>query len=106
MAVVVDGGRREGPLPTVVDATVTPIRVLREGALPASFIEGTMLMSTRRKLFSREASPRGLSRRAADRLVQPPATRSTAGSVLTERRASQWLRRPSAAKCGGRSVSA
>ncbi len=53
VAVVVDGGRREGPLPTVVDATVTPIRVLREGALPASFIEGTMLMGTRRKLFSR-----------------------------------------------------
>jgi tRNA A37 threonylcarbamoyladenosine synthetase subunit TsaC/SUA5/YrdC len=53
VAVVVDGGRREGSPPTVVDATVTPIRVLREGALPASFIEGTMLMSTRRKLFSR-----------------------------------------------------
>jgi tRNA A37 threonylcarbamoyladenosine synthetase subunit TsaC/SUA5/YrdC len=53
VAVVVDGGRREGPHPTVVDATVTPIRVLREGALPASFIEGTMLMSTRRRLFSR-----------------------------------------------------
>jgi len=53
VAVVVDGGRREGPSPTVVDATVTPIRVLREGALPSSFIEGTMLMSTRRKLFSR-----------------------------------------------------
>jgi tRNA A37 threonylcarbamoyladenosine synthetase subunit TsaC/SUA5/YrdC len=53
VAVVVDGGRREGAPPTVVDATVTPIRVLREGALPASFIEGTMLMSTRRKLFSR-----------------------------------------------------
>jgi tRNA A37 threonylcarbamoyladenosine synthetase subunit TsaC/SUA5/YrdC len=57
VAVVVDGGRREGPLPTVVDATVTPIRVLREGALPASFIEGTMLMSTRRKLFSRTKKP-------------------------------------------------
>lgn len=57
VAVVVDGGRREGPLPTVVDATVTPIRVLREGALPASFIEGTMLMSTRRKLFSRTKRP-------------------------------------------------
>ena len=53
VAVVVDGGRREGPAPTVVDATLTPIRVLREGALPTSFIEGTMLMSTRRKLFSR-----------------------------------------------------
>ncbi len=57
VAVVVDGGRREGPSPTVVDATVTPIRVLREGALPASFIEGTMLMSTRRKLFSRTKKP-------------------------------------------------
>ena len=57
VAVVVDGGRREGPLPTVVDATVTPVRVLREGALPTSFIEGTMLMSTRRKLFSRTKRP-------------------------------------------------
>jgi tRNA A37 threonylcarbamoyladenosine synthetase subunit TsaC/SUA5/YrdC len=53
VAVVVDGGRRDGPPPTVVDATLTPIRVLREGALPTSFIEGTMLMSTRRKMFSR-----------------------------------------------------
>ncbi len=50
-------GRREGAPPTVVDATVSPIRVLREGALPASFIEGTMLMSTRRKLFSRTKKP-------------------------------------------------
>ena len=54
VALVIDGGRREGLLPTVVDATVTPIRVLREGALPSSFIEGTMLMSTRRRLFSRK----------------------------------------------------
>ena len=36
---------------------VPVIRVLREGALPASFIEGTMLMSTRRKLFSRNKRP-------------------------------------------------
>jgi len=57
VAVVVDGGRREGPPPTLVDATVTPIRVLREGALPTSFIEGTMLMSTRRRLFSRNKPP-------------------------------------------------
>jgi tRNA A37 threonylcarbamoyladenosine synthetase subunit TsaC/SUA5/YrdC len=57
VALVVEGGRREGATPTVVDATVTPIRVLREGALPASFIEGTMLMSTRRKLFSRAKKP-------------------------------------------------
>lgn len=60
VAVVVDGGRCEGAPPTVVDATVSPIRVLREGALPTSFIEGTMLMSTRRKLFSRtKRSPAG-----------------------------------------------
>ena len=54
VALVVDGGRRDGPPPTLVDATVSPIRVLREGALRASFIEGTMLMSTRRRLFSRQ----------------------------------------------------
>jgi L-threonylcarbamoyladenylate synthase len=53
VALVVDGGRRDGAPPTLVDATVSPIRVLREGALPASFIVGTMLMSTRRRLFSR-----------------------------------------------------
>jgi tRNA A37 threonylcarbamoyladenosine synthetase subunit TsaC/SUA5/YrdC len=57
VALVVDGGRREGALPTLVDATVTPIRVLREGALPTSFIEGTMLMSTRRRFFSRAKRP-------------------------------------------------
>jgi tRNA A37 threonylcarbamoyladenosine synthetase subunit TsaC/SUA5/YrdC len=57
VAMVIDGGRREGLLPTVVDATVTPVRVLREGALPTSFIEGTMLMSTRRRLFSRKKQP-------------------------------------------------
>ncbi len=54
VALVVDGGPRDGPPPTLVDATVSPIRVLREGALRASFIEGTMLMSTRRRLFSRQ----------------------------------------------------
>jgi L-threonylcarbamoyladenylate synthase len=53
VALVVDGGRRDGAPATLVDATVSPIRVLREGALPASFIEGTMLMNTRRRLFSR-----------------------------------------------------
>ena len=57
VAVVVDGGRRDGPPPTLVDATVSPIRVLREGALPASFIEGTMLMSARRRWFSRAKRP-------------------------------------------------
>ena len=60
VAFVVDGGRRDGPPPTLVDATVSPVAVLREGALPASFIEGTMLMSTRRRFFSRaRRSPPG-----------------------------------------------
>ncbi len=53
VALVVDGGRREGQPPTLVDATVSPVRVLREGALPASFIEGTMLMGTRRRFSLR-----------------------------------------------------
>jgi tRNA A37 threonylcarbamoyladenosine synthetase subunit TsaC/SUA5/YrdC len=57
VALVVDGGRRDGPPPTLVDATVSPIRVLREGAMPANFIEGTMLMSTRKRLFSRSKKP-------------------------------------------------
>jgi tRNA A37 threonylcarbamoyladenosine synthetase subunit TsaC/SUA5/YrdC len=57
LALVVDGGRREGPPPTLVDATVAPVRVLHEGALPSSFIEGTMLMGSRRKLFSRTKRP-------------------------------------------------
>ncbi len=51
---VVDGGRREGPRPTLVDATVKPLRVLREGALPAHFVEGAMAMANRRlRLFRR-----------------------------------------------------
>ena len=54
VAVVVDGGPRQGLAPTVVDATAKPIRFMREGLLPASFIQGTMMMSARRKLFSKK----------------------------------------------------
>ena len=50
VSLVVDGGRCEGPSPTVVDATVTPLRVLREGALPANFVEGAALMAARRRI--------------------------------------------------------
>ena len=57
VAVVVDGGSRQGLAPTVVDATVKPIRFMREGLLPASFIQGTMMMSARRKLFSKKKRP-------------------------------------------------
>ncbi len=57
VALVVEGGRRDGASATVVDATVSPLRVLREGALPASFIEGTMLMSHRRRRWFRSRRP-------------------------------------------------
>jgi len=50
VACVVDGGRREGPPPTQVDATVSPLRIFREGALPSSFVEGAVLMNARRRL--------------------------------------------------------
>jgi tRNA A37 threonylcarbamoyladenosine synthetase subunit TsaC/SUA5/YrdC len=49
VACVIDGGRREGEPPTVVDATVSPVRVLREGALPSNFIDATMAMGMRRR---------------------------------------------------------
>jgi tRNA A37 threonylcarbamoyladenosine synthetase subunit TsaC/SUA5/YrdC len=58
VACVLDGGRREGPLPTQVDATVSPLRIFREGALPASFVEGAVLMNARRRLrFLRRREP-------------------------------------------------
>ena len=56
VALVVDGGRREGEMPTLVDATVSPVRVLREGALPSHFIEATMAMGVRKRWFGRARS--------------------------------------------------
>jgi tRNA A37 threonylcarbamoyladenosine synthetase subunit TsaC/SUA5/YrdC len=56
VAFVVDGGRRDGELPTLVDATVTPVRVLREGALPSNFIEASLAMGARKRLFRRPRS--------------------------------------------------
>jgi tRNA A37 threonylcarbamoyladenosine synthetase subunit TsaC/SUA5/YrdC len=53
VALVVDGGRREGEQPTLVDATVSPIRVLREGALPANFIDASMAMGARKRWIGR-----------------------------------------------------
>ena len=53
---VVDGGRRDGELPTLVDATVSPVRVLREGALPSNFIDATMAMGARKRWFGRSRS--------------------------------------------------
>jgi L-threonylcarbamoyladenylate synthase len=59
VALVVDGGRREGEPPTLVDATVTPVRVLREGALPSQFIDATMAMGNRKRWFSRGRAKEG-----------------------------------------------
>ncbi len=56
VALVVDGGRRDGEPPTLVDATVTPVRVLREGALPSNFIDATLAMGARKRWFSRARS--------------------------------------------------
>jgi hypothetical protein len=49
----VDGGRREGEPPTLVDATVSPMRVLRQGALPTNFIDATIAMGARKRWFGR-----------------------------------------------------
>ncbi len=59
VACVVEGGRREGEPATVVDATVSPVRVLREGALPGNFIDATMAMGTRRRWFARHRPKEG-----------------------------------------------
>lgn len=56
VALVVDGGRCDGETPTLVDATVSPVRVLREGALPSNFIDATMAMGTRKRWFGRSRS--------------------------------------------------
>jgi tRNA A37 threonylcarbamoyladenosine synthetase subunit TsaC/SUA5/YrdC len=59
VALVVDGGRRDGETPTLVDATVSPVRVLREGALPSNFIDATMAMGGRKRFFGRSRSKEG-----------------------------------------------
>jgi tRNA A37 threonylcarbamoyladenosine synthetase subunit TsaC/SUA5/YrdC len=59
VALVVDGGRCDGEMPTLVDATLSPVRVLREGALPSNFIDATMAMGARKRLFGRSRSKEG-----------------------------------------------
>lgn len=56
VALVVDGGRCDGEMPTLVDATVSPVRILREGALPSNFIDATMAMGGRKRFFGRSRS--------------------------------------------------
>jgi L-threonylcarbamoyladenylate synthase len=51
---VVDGGTRSAPGPTVVECRLSPPRVLFEGALPAAYVDAALLMGTwRRKRFGR-----------------------------------------------------
>jgi tRNA A37 threonylcarbamoyladenosine synthetase subunit TsaC/SUA5/YrdC len=49
VALVFDGGSSAGPGATVMDCTVSPPRLHREGALPANFIEAALLMAARRR---------------------------------------------------------
>jgi L-threonylcarbamoyladenylate synthase len=53
VALVLDGGLCRGLGPTVVDCTVSPPTVWQVGALPESFVEGSLMMANRRRLFSR-----------------------------------------------------
>jgi L-threonylcarbamoyladenylate synthase len=57
VALVIDGGVCRGPGPTVVDCTVSPPVVRYVGALPESFVEGSLLMGARRRRwFSRRSA--------------------------------------------------
>jgi tRNA A37 threonylcarbamoyladenosine synthetase subunit TsaC/SUA5/YrdC len=58
VAAIIDGGRCVGPGPTVVDATGPVLRTVEEGALPADFIEGAMLMGGRRRWFRSRSAER------------------------------------------------
>jgi L-threonylcarbamoyladenylate synthase len=49
VSLVVDGGKLHGLAPTLVDCTQTPPTILEEGAVPAPFIEGALMMAARRK---------------------------------------------------------
>jgi tRNA A37 threonylcarbamoyladenosine synthetase subunit TsaC/SUA5/YrdC len=47
IAFVVDGGLRGGPTSTVVDCTMSPPTLRREGALPESYVDAALLMGAR-----------------------------------------------------------
>jgi tRNA A37 threonylcarbamoyladenosine synthetase subunit TsaC/SUA5/YrdC len=58
-SLVVDGGTCDGPGTTVVECTGPQVRVVHEGALPATFIEAALLMGARRRRWTaRRAGPR------------------------------------------------
>ena len=49
LALVLGGGVRQGPGPTVVDCRVSPPVVRRVGELPEAYIDGVLLMAARRR---------------------------------------------------------
>jgi tRNA A37 threonylcarbamoyladenosine synthetase subunit TsaC/SUA5/YrdC len=49
LALVLDGGRCEGPGPTVVDCRVSPPVVRRVGELPEAYVDAVLLMAARRR---------------------------------------------------------
>jgi tRNA A37 threonylcarbamoyladenosine synthetase subunit TsaC/SUA5/YrdC len=53
VALVVDGGKCEGPGPSVLDCRVTPPAVFEVGALPRTYIEAALLVGGRRRWMSR-----------------------------------------------------
>jgi L-threonylcarbamoyladenylate synthase len=53
VALVVDGGTREGPGPSVLDCRVTPPVVFEVGALPRTYIEAALIVGGRRRWRSR-----------------------------------------------------
>jgi len=55
VACIVDGGRCIGPTASVVDATGPTLRIVEDGALPAAFIEGALMMAGRRRWFKRSS---------------------------------------------------
>jgi L-threonylcarbamoyladenylate synthase len=58
VAVILDGGTRAGPAPTVVDCRVAPPEVRLVGALPLAYIEAARLVGARRRGWFRRAPPR------------------------------------------------
>jgi L-threonylcarbamoyladenylate synthase len=61
VALVLDGGGRRGPEPTVVDCTVSPPTVLRVAALPDSYVEAALLMGARKRSWFARRSREGPS---------------------------------------------
>jgi tRNA A37 threonylcarbamoyladenosine synthetase subunit TsaC/SUA5/YrdC len=53
VALVVDGGTRQGPGPSVLDCRVSPPVVYEVGALPGPYIEAALIMGGRRRWLSR-----------------------------------------------------